>query len=270
MKFSLLMSIYHKEDPAYFDRCMHSVWEEQSVRPDEIVLVQDGPLTNPLYRMITQWKERLGEALVIVALEKNVGLGEALNTGLLRCRHDLVARMDTDDIALEDRFARQLTCFETQKIDICSAWVGEFSGDESQIVSYRRVPRTHSEIITFAKKRNPINHPAVMYKKSKILEAGGYKTMTGFEDYYLWVRMILSHALFYNIQEPLVNMRAGEAQLKRRRGFAYAGHEFAFQKKLLSLGFITRMEFLKNITIRFTARVVPPALTRSIYTHLRH
>jgi len=269
MKFSVLLSIYHKEKPDYFDRCMRSIWEEQSVQPDEIVLVQDGPLTESLYHVIEKWKKVLHRSLVVIKLKENAGLGKALNIGLKQCRYDLVARMDTDDISLPDRFETQLKMFETNNIDICSAWVGEFHDNESEIVSYRKVPQNHNEIIHFAKKRNPINHPAVMYKKSKVLEAGGYKTMTGFEDYYLWARMILSGARFYNIQKPLVNMQTGESQLQRRRGISYAKDEIRFQRRLVMLKFITYREFLSNISLRFIARTVPSSITKFIYSYLR-
>ena len=269
MKFSVLLSIYHKEDPLYFNRSMYSIWDEQSVRPDEIVLVEDGPLTEPLYNIIAEWKEKLGEALVIVRLKENAGLGEALNRGLQQCRYELVARMDTDDIALPERFETQLKVFEKDNVDICSAWISEFDQDESEIISSRKVPKTHDEIVQFAKSRNPLNHPAVMYRKSKVLEAGGYRTMLWFEDYYLWVRMILSGARFYNIQKSLVHMRSGEAQLERRRGLTYGLKELSFQKRLLDLKFITSAEYVKNISLRFTARIVPSALTKRIYQLLR-
>ena len=270
MKFSVLMSIYHKEKPEHLDRCMRSLWDEQSIRPDEIVLVEDGPLNEALYHMISHWKEELKDKLVTIALPQNVGLGKALNKGLEKCRYDLVARMDTDDIALPDRFAIQLKVFESASIDICSSWISEFDQDETQTLSLRKVPSSHDEIVRFAKRRNPLNHPAVMYKRSKVFEAGGYQPMLWFEDYYLWVRMILSGSRFYNIQEPLVHMRAGEAQLQRRRGFSYGIQELAFQKKLYSLGFISRSEYLKNVSLRFSARIVPSSLTKQIYRLLRH
>jgi len=269
MKFSLLLSIYHKENASSFDRCMKSIWDEQSLKPAEIILVQDGILTPPIYQVIDQWKEKLGKTLVIIDLKQNTGLGKALNIGLQQCQYDLVARMDTDDIALPVRFETQIKIFEQEKIDICSSWVSEFDDDESTIISYRKVPETHDAIVKFAKKRNPLNHPAVMYRKSKVLEAGGYKEMPWFEDYYLWIRMILSGAKFYNIQNSLVSMRTGEGQLKRRSGLQYAWNEIIFQNRLLDLKFISYPEYLQNISIRSITRVVPSSLTKYIYKRLR-
>lgn len=269
MKFSVLMSIYYKEKPEYFERCMQSIWDEQSVKPNEIVLVQDGKLTDELYEAIDKWQEKLGSVFKTISLEQNVGLGDALNIGLQNCSYELVARMDTDDIAMPDRFEKQLKVFENDDIDICSSWVSEFDSDENDIVSYRKLPEYHNEIVNFAKKRNPLNHPVIMYKKSAVENAGGYKKMIWFEDYYLWIRMILNGAKFYNIQEPLVNMRAGYGQLERRSGFKYAIEEYKFQKAIFNLGFISKREFLQNIIIRFLSRIIPKFIVKKIYKFLR-
>jgi glycosyltransferase involved in cell wall biosynthesis len=269
MKFSVLMSIYHKEKANYFDRCMQSIWDEQTVKPNEIVLVQDGKLTDELYEAINQWQEKLEEIFKTIPLEKNVGLGDALNIGIKECKYELIARMDTDDICTPDRFEKQLKVFENNNMDICSSWVSEFDSDENQIISYRKVPEVFEEIKHFAKQRNPLNHPAVMYRKKAVDKAGGYKKMMWFEDYYLWIRMLLNDAKFHNIQEPLVNMRAGYGQLERRSGLKYALEEVKFQKELLSLGFLNIFEFIRNVSIRFTSRVIPKALVKKIYKVLR-
>lgn len=269
MKFSVLLSIYHKEEVSYFNTAMKSIWDKQTIKPNEIVLVQDGLLTEALYIAITEWKDKLDNTLKIIALEENKGLGDALNIGLNHCTYELIARMDTDDIATEDRFEKQLQIFNTIDIDVCSTWISEFEDDENIILSYRQLPEFHEDLIDFSKKRNPINHPAVMYRKSSVLAAGGYQTMMLFEDYYLWVRMFQSGARFYNIQEVLVNMRAGSAQLERRSGFQYAKKEIVFQKKLFDIGFITTYELVRNISIRFTTRIVPKSLVRYIYQAFR-
>lgn len=263
------MSIYHKEKSEYFNRAMQSIWDEQMIKPDEVVLVQDGKLTDELYKAISKWKEKLGEVLKIVPLEKNVGLGDALNFGLQHCSNELVARMDTDDIALSDRFEKQLKIFQNNDVDICSSWVSEFDSDENEIIAYRKVPETHEEIVSFAKKRCPVNHPAVMYRKSSVQKSGGYKKMMWFEDYYLWARMILNGAKFYNIQEPLVNMRAGFGQLERRSGLKYALSELELQKEFLKFGFINYFQFMHNVIIRFIVRVLPIKMVRSVYKNLR-
>jgi glycosyltransferase involved in cell wall biosynthesis len=269
MKFSVLMSIYHKENSEYFNRAMQSIWDEQNIYPNEIVLVLDGHLNAKLYNTINVWQDKLGNIFKTVPLEKNIGLGDALNLGLKNCSYELIARMDTDDIAKPNRFKKQLEMFKNSDIDICSSWVGEFDSDEKVIVSYRKIPETHEEIVCFSKMRNPINHPAVMYKKSAVENAGGYQKMIWFEDYYLWARMILNGAKFYNIQEALVNMRAGYGQLERRGGFKYAIEEFKFMYQLKKIGFLNFSQFIKNILIRFIARILPQNLLKSVYKKIR-
>ena len=263
------MSIYYKEKPEYFNGAMQSIWDEQSVKPDEIILVQDGKLTNKLYEVINKWQKKLKDVLKIVPLEKNVGLGDALNIGLQHCGNEFVARMDTDDIARSDRFEKQLEVFKNSDVDVCSSWVGEFDHDEKNIISYRKLPEFHNEIKIFAKTRNPLNHPSVMYKKSSVVKVGGYKTMMWFEDYYLWARMLLGGAKFYNIQEALVNMRAGYGQLERRSGWKYALAEYRFLKELKHIGFLSGYEFARNVSMRFVARILPRKIVKWIYGMIR-
>jgi glycosyltransferase involved in cell wall biosynthesis len=266
------MSIYYKEKAEYFNRAMQSIWDEQSAKPNEIIIVEDGPLTDELYKSIDGWKIKLGNVLKTISLEQNVGLGDALNEGIKHCSHELIARMDTDDISLPNRFKKQLKIFQNSDIDIdiCSSWVSEFDSDEKEIISYRRLPANHKTIIEYGKVRCPINHPAVMYKKSIIEKSGGYKRMMWFEDYYLWGRMIINNAKFHNIQEPLVNMRAGYEQLERRSGLKYALSEVDLQKEFLKIGFINYLEFIRNVTIRFIVRIIPRFLVKLIYKRIRN
>ncbi len=267
--FSVLMSIYYKEKPEYFERAMISIWDEQSIKPSEIVLVEDGPLTRELYDVVKKWKNKLGEKLKIVSLEQNIGLGGALNEGLKYCSCELVARMDTDDISIPDRFKKQLKVFENMNVDVCGGWISEFDKDENKIISYRKVPEFQNEIIKFAKKRNPLNHVSVMFKRSSVEKVGGYKKMMWSQDYHLWCRMILNGAKFYNLQEPLVKVRSGFYQLKRRKGLKYAIAELKLIKELRKLNFLNNFEFIQNILIRLTVRMLPMSLLRVIYKIIR-
>jgi len=269
MKFSVLMSIYYKERPEYFDRAMVSIWDEQKRKPDEVVLVIDGKLPDELYAIIHKWKNKLGDILKIVPLEKNVGLGGALNEGLKHCSYELIARMDSDDISLPDRFEKQLRIFRDYDIDVCGGWVAEFDKNEKQVISYRKVPEHHYEIVKFAKRRSPINHPTVMFKKSAVEKIGGYRKIRFVEDYDLWVRLIVNGAKFYNIQEVLVYMSAGDYMIEKRRGLKYAITEIKLQKEFLRMGFINHFEFLTNISTRATARIMPKSLLKIIYNVFR-
>ena len=269
MNFSVLMSIFKNEKVEFFARCMESIWDEQTIKPNEIILVIDGPLYDGLYKSIESWQKKLGELFRVVPLEDNVGLGNALNIGLSHCSHELVARMDTDDIALPKRFEKQLTVFESKDIDVCGSWVSEFDKDEKLIESYRKLPENHEEILKFSKKRNPLNHPSVMYKKSAVESVGSYGKYRFAQDYHLWVLLLLSGYEFYNIQEPLVSMRAGYKQLERRSGLKYAINEFNIQKEFLRINFITRARFCSNVLIRFIIRLLPSAFIRIIYQKIR-
>lgn len=269
MKFSVLMSIYKKEEPKYFNRAMQSIWDEQTVKPDEIVLVQDGKLTDELYRAIEEWREKLGDVFKTIPLGQNVGLGDALNEGIKHCSYELIARMDTDDISLSDRFEKQLKVFDNSDIDICSGWLSEFEDDEANIKSYKKLPEYHDEIVRYAKVRCPINHPTVMYKKSAVERAGGYQKMMLMEDYYLWGRMIVTGAKFYNIQDTLLNMRAGDSMLQRRAGIVYAKSELRLLNEFKKIGFLSTGEYIKNLSIRVPIRLMPIGILKFAYGFLR-
>ena len=269
MKFSVLMSIYHKESPQYFDRAMLSVWDEQAIKPNEIVLVEDGVLTDELYQSIEKWREKLNCILKVVSLKRNSGLGNALNIGLEHCSFDLVARMDTDDISLPNRFKKQLEVFKNNSVDVCGSWVGEFNDNESQIVSYRRVPEQHGAIVKFAKSRSPVNHVAAMYKKKSVSSIGNYETQRLTEDYNLWVKLILGGAKFYNIQEPLVNVRVGNGQVERRGGLSNAILEATVQKEFYKIGFLNLYELFRNVIIGFAIRLLPKTLLKIVFKMIR-
>ena len=184
MKFSVLLSIYYKESPIYFRESLNSILS-QTLRPSEIILVEDGLLTEELDNEINRYLD-LHPHLKIIPLSTNQGLGKALNEGLKHCSYDIVARMDTDDIAKPDRFEKQLAIFEKYSdIDVVGA-------DISEVKSVRKLPELPDDIRQFAKRRNPINHPVVMFRKSAVLAAGGYRHFPLFEDYYLWIRMLMN------------------------------------------------------------------------------
>lgn len=275
MQFSVLLSIYHKENHLFFHRAMTSIWDEQSLKPDEIVLVEDGPLTDSLYEAISYWQKKIPTILKTIKLDENQGLGKALAIGLEACSFDIVARMDTDDIALPHRFEKQIQYFNKNAIpavnyliDVCGSWVDEFDDDENNILSTRKLPEFHHAIATFSKKRNPVNHPSVMYKKDVIIKAGNYQPMDHFEDWFLWVRVLEHGATFYNIQESLVKMRAGFNQLERRSGPKYAEKEFYFFNTLRKRKYLNSFQYLLFFG-RILIRLLPRRIIHLIYKLLR-
>ena len=262
--FSVLLSLYIKERPSFLKQSLDSLLS-QTLQPNEIVLVKDGPLTSELDAIVSDFAERYA-SLKVVVLHKNQGLGKALNEGLMYCSYDLVARMDTDDIAKPNRFERQVRAFqEYPDIDVCSAWIDEFVDNQHQIIATRKLPECHDEIKVYAQSRCPVNHPVVMFKKSAVIKAGGYQHFPLFEDYYLWMRMLKDGAVFYNIQESLLYFRTSPDMFKRRGGWKYAMDELRFQKTILDMGMISKPRFIKNVLIRFPIRITPNSVRSWFY-----
>ena len=194
------------------------------------------------------------------------GATEALNEGLKHCSYELVARMDTDDICKPERFAKQVAFMEKHpEVDVVGAWIDEFQGDTSHVSSTRKLPEASEEIVAFGKKRNPMNHPVVMFRKSAVEAVGSYLPFYLFEDYYLWVRMLLNGATFYNIQESLLYFRLSPKMFKRRGGLKYACVEISFLWKLYCLGYTSFVTTCMNICIRIAARIIPNSLRSWVY-----
>lgn len=262
--FSVLLSLYVKEQPSYLIQSLDSLFS-QTLLPSEIILVKDGPLTEELDTIVSDYERRY-PILKVVALAQNQGLGRALNEGLKHCSYDLVARMDTDDIAKPNRFEKQVRIFnEYPEIDVCSSWVEEFIESPHYPVSVKKLPELHDDIVVYAQSRNPINHPVVMFRKKAVLEAGGYQHFPLFEDYYLWVRMLANGARFYNIQESLLYFRTSPDMFKRRGGLKYAMDEFRFQKVMFDMNMISRKQFMLNVMTRFPVRIAPNQVRSWLY-----
>lgn len=266
MNYSVLMSVYYREKPEYLRQSMNSILN-QSVPTDDFVLVCDGPLTEELDAVIESMQREYSDILRVVRLEENAGLGNALNTGIKLCKNDIVARMDSDDIARPDRCERQLTIFEQKpEIGMVSGIVEEFTTDP-RIIDARRVPpEKHEDILKFAKKRNPFNHPCMMYKKSEVGKAGGYQEIFLLEDYFLWVRMLLKGTIGYNIQEPILWMRAGEGMYKRRSGWEYAKAQISLFSFMRENGFVNKREWLGSCVIRIGSSLAPNWLRKKMFT----
>ncbi len=263
--FSVLLSVYAKEQ----DSCLREALDSllcQTRQPDEIILVEDGPLPDVLTQTIREYQQRC-PLLRTVSLPRNQGLGNALNEGIRHCRYDLIARMDTDDIARPERFEIQLKVFEAHpEIDICSAWIEEFEGSPDHLLAVKKLPETHDEIRAYARHRCPVNHPVVVYRKQAVLRAGGYE---GFpEDYRLWVKMLMTGARFYNVQQSLLYFRFSRSMIKRRGGWKYALADIRSQVDFYRMGLFGLPTLAYNILVRGTVRLTPSALRQFIYQKL--
>ena len=269
MAFSVLMSLYCKEKPEYLVQCLDSVFN-QTLRADEVILVEDGPLTPELYKVVEYYKHNNKE-LVVIPLEKNGGLGNALNEGLKYCTYDIVARMDTDDVAFPNRFQRQVGELDLHpEYDVVSSWVIEFEGTPENVIGINHLPETCQEIKEYAKMKCPVAHSATVFRKKSVLAAGGYFVKYFPEDYYLWVKMLHSGCIFYNIQEPLIYFRTSLETMKKRGGIKYALDEYRVEKMMLNIGFISFLEFLRNCVLRCGMRIIPTSLRGWIYKKYKY
>lgn len=265
IKFSVLMSVYRKENPKWFQMAVESVIN-QTIKPDEIVIVQDGELTKELYVICDELCDKYPQLISFYPLEQNSGLGIALQRGVLACKNEYIARMDTDDIALPDRFEVQLDAFKRNpNIVICGGYIQEFAGDAEHINAMRKVPVSKDEIYTFCKQRNPFNHMTVMFKKSAVLSVGNYQPFLLLEDYYLWYRLIKKGYEMCNVPVPLVRVRADESMINRRGGFDYFKREMALYKEFYNDGYINEFEMAYVLLVRLVSRICPDFIRKSIY-----
>lgn len=267
MKFSVLMSVYRNDRAEWLEESLNSIFN-QTLAADEVVLVIDGPISQPLTTTIEKFQTSHME-LCTVRLEENMGLGKAMDIGLKHCSNEIIIRMDADDISHPKRFETIISVFDKfPAVDAVSSWIDEFEGSVDNIVSTRRLPEFPYELNIFAQNRNPLNHPATAFKKSSVLLSGGYKHFPLHEDYYLWARLIKSGFKIYNIQESLLFFRTSPNMYKRRGGWRYAKISAQFQSELRHLKLINSFQALKNTITRGTVFLLPNGLRSWIYKHL--
>lgn len=264
MNYSVLMSVYYKENPQFLRQSMDSIFN-QTLKTDDFVLVCDGPLTDELNDVICEFKSKHSDVLNIVRLEKNQGLGIALNTGMNYCKNELIARMDSDDVSFEDRCEKQVEVFKKNNVDIISGVLIEFEDDINHLSSKKVLPEYNEEIIKYSKKRSPFNHPCVMYKKSSVLEAGGYIDFYHLEDYYLWIRMLSKGFVGYNIQEPILYMRIGNGMHKRRGGLKYFSSNRKLLKYMRKIKYISFFDYIYISFVRFNVSIMPNFMRKFVY-----
>lgn len=265
--YSVLMSVYCKEKPEYLKEAISSILN-QTVKTDDFVIVCDGPLNKGLDSVITEFVTNAPGLFNIYRLPNNVGLAKALNNGIVQCKNEIVVRMDSDDISAPERVEKQLRAMAENNADIVGSNIIEFEGNIQNTGSMRQVAEKQEDIVEFAKKRSPFNHPSVMYKKSAVIDSGLYEDYRFFEDYNLWATMLSKGYKGYNVQENLVFMRAGAGMYKRRGGFGYAKCIFRFKNHLREMKFISMTGFLIGVTAHIIVSIIPNRLRTMIYTKL--
>ena len=268
--FSVLMSLYDKEKPEYLDASLESI-VNQTVKPNEVVLVYDGPITDELRAVVSRYMDMHSGLFNVLENPVNKGLGPSLADGVLLCSYELIARMDTDDISRSDRFEKQLTVFmNNPDIDICGSHILEFEGDKENIVAKREVPLKNEDIIKYQKKRDGFNHVSVMFKKSSVLAAGNYKTCLLMEDTLLWANMFMNGATGMNIDDYLVYVRIGSDMYERRGGFEYYKKYKSGRKKVYQTGFISFIDYYETLFIQFIVAMMPNVVRGLVFKKILH
>ena len=256
-QFSVLMSLYFREKPEYAEECFQSLLQ-QTIPADEWVIIEDGPLTEELYALLDRYEQQHSGMIKRISLKENRGLGLALREGVPACSHELIARMDTDDIARKDRFEIQLKEFEKNpSLDICGSHITEFDGDIRNVLAERIVPLDHDGIVKYQRTRSAFNHVTVMFKKSAVLKAGNYEDCPYMEDDMLWLRMIESGARCKNIDDSLVYVRTGKEMFARRGGLSYFKMYREGRKKMLELHFISTLDYVKSVLAQLAVALMP-------------
>jgi cellulose synthase/poly-beta-1,6-N-acetylglucosamine synthase-like glycosyltransferase len=267
IEFSVLISVYYKDNPNYLKLALESIYINQTVKPTQIVLVKDGKLTNELDVIINEFINNFANVFKIISLERNRGLANALRIGGNSCDYDLIARMDSDDIAFPDRFEKQIKHLLNNNLDIVGGQIIEFGKDISDVISERKVPLKHSEIIRFLKFRSPFSHPTIIFKKKVFDDLKGYDPEVFPEDYDFFVRAHLKGYKFGNLKENVLWFRIGEKDdsLKRRWGMNYAKKEIKLYRKFLHLGFYSFFDFIKVFFLKIPIRILPFPVFKFLY-----
>ncbi|MEX5255273.1 glycosyltransferase [Kocuria arenosa] len=263
-EFSVLMPVYRADTAERVRRAAESATVEQQRRPAELVVVRDGPIPAPLEAELDRLVRELPVPVVRVDLERNEGLTAALNAGLDRCRHDVVARADADDVSYPRRFAVQLPVIE-DGADLVGSSMHEIGDDEGTPIALRRAPVGERDILSVSRRRNPVSHPTVVFRRSAVRAAGGYVHVPLAEDYWLWVRMLRAGADVRNVAEPLVGYRVSAGSYERRGGWRVLRAELALQARLRGIGHVGFLQWGRNVVVRGGYRFVPTRLRELAY-----
>lgn len=262
--YSVLMSIYKNENPAYLIQALDSMLN-QTVSPSEIVIVKDGPLTLELENVLSDYDSEHSGLFKFVSYEKNHGLGYALHQGMLACSNEIVARMDTDDVARSDRMEKQLAAIE-DGLDMVGSDVIEFVASPDDPVAATNLPKGINAIRSYSKRRNPFRHPSMTFKKSMVIEAGNYSSeFLYFEDWDLFNRMLACGCLADNLTDSLVAMRVGKDFYARRGGSQYLRYAKQFKQAQVERGYFTKIDYICSYLPHAAVCLLPNSVRALIY-----
>lgn len=260
------MSVYYKDRPDWLELSLSSI-VLQTVFPDEIILVKDGEISEDLERVIKKFIDGYPCVFKVIPLKNNVGLGPALNVGLKECRNNIVIRMDADDYCVFDRNEKLLKAANAHKdCGIIGSWEAEFNGSLDNVVAIHKVPENTNQIFEFMKRRCALLHPTVLYKKDIIIKCGGYNNAPLYEDYDLFLRVVIKYKVpCYNIQEPLYFIRINDDFFKRRGGWKYMKNLVSFKWKQYKIGYMSYGDFCVSAGAHAVVCMLPNYLRKKIY-----
>lgn len=265
-KFSVLMSVYAKENAKFFERALQSNLDEQVRKPDEFVLICDGSLSDEINAVILKYANKYPQIFKVYRTEQNQGLGKALNYGLSKCSYDIILRSDSDDVCDPHRFEIQVQYMECHSdIAVCSSYIDEFDSDWTMPDRKKTLPLTNEELFKMAKYRNPINHMAVAFRKNVILKIGSYKHIPYVEDYELWVRVLINGYQLANIDKVLVHARVGNGMIKRRSNKEYINSWHELSTYMLNNNMINKLQYYRNMIAIRTFVYIPGDLKEIVY-----
>lgn len=254
--FSVCMSVYKNDKADEVKLAIESILN-QTVKPDEVIVVVDGPVSYELNQLLEEFETN--NSIKRIIHPRNLGLGTALKTAVNASSNDLIARMDSDDISINDRFEKQLKCFEADpSLSIVGGSIAEFIGTPENIVGIRSCPTEDKDIKLYMKSRCGFNHVTVMFRKSEVLKSGNYQDWHYNEDYYLWLRMMLANCKFKNLEDILVKVRVGSDMYARRGGIKYFKSEAGLQGYMLKNSIISPPLYVYNVLARFIIQVLMP------------
>lgn len=267
MKYSVLMSVYKNDDSEFLRRALQSIYEDQTKKPDEIVVVFDGPLTDELYRVLDEFSKDKEGIVKYLPQKENKGLGEALRIGSQACTGDYIFRMDSDDISDPSRFEKQSVYIEAHpEIDVLGTDIAEFNISTDEDMRVRRCPASHDGIVAMSKSRNPMNHVSVCMKATALKDCGGYEEIALLEDYYLWLKMLACKKKLANINESLVYVRVGNGFNNKRGSKKRIKGWRILQKFMIEHKMIGRFKAVKNMLSIYGFVYCPGFVRRLAYS----
>ena len=264
--YSILMSVYFKDNPNWLIESIESMLN-QTILSNDFVIICDGPLNDELYQVLEYYQQKNPALFNIIKRDKNYGLGPSLAYGLTQCKNEFVARMDSDDISKPNRCEVELKMFEQNPtLSIVGCWENEFETTPDKPIAVHKVPSGSNNVYKYMKRRCALLHPTVIYKKSVVLECGNYHDVRLFEDYDLFMRMIVEYKFKGdNCSEALYDMRVNDSFYRRRGGLKYLKTIVRFKKQQRKKGYMSFKDYFISRWSQTLVCLMPNKMRKLFY-----